>query len=132
MAVVGLGTDIVEIARINSVIARDTSPNQDAFAKRVLSPCELEQFSASRFPARFLAKRFAVKEAASKALGTGIACGVTFYDFKVTHDKNGKPLLHFSGMAKQLADKLGVTTIFLTIADEKRYAVATVLLESSR
>lgn len=129
MAIVGLGTDIVEIARMEGVISRDTTPNKDAFAKRVLIGSELAIFTASRFPARFLAKRFAVKEAASKALGTGIACGVSFHDFEVSHDPLGKPILRFLGVAKQLADKQGVTSIFLTIADEKRYAVATVLLE---
>ncbi|MBE1276897.1 holo-ACP synthase [Enterovibrio baiacu] len=125
MSVVGLGTDIVEIARFDDIIAR----NQDAFAKRVLTSAELEKYGATKFPARYLAKRFAVKEAASKALGTGIACGVTFHDFEVSNDALGKPIVTFSGVAKQMADERGVTNILLTIADEKRYAVATVLLE---
>ncbi|WP_283130031.1 holo-ACP synthase [Enterovibrio norvegicus] len=127
MSVVGLGTDIVEIARFDDIIAR----NQDAFAKRVLTNSELEKYGATKFPARYLAKRFAVKEAASKALGTGIACGVTFHDFEVSNDALGKPIVAFSGVAKQMADERGVTKILLTIADEKRYAVATVLLERS-
>ncbi|AMG30142.1 holo-ACP synthase [Grimontia hollisae] len=126
MAVVGLGTDIVEIARLEKVIAR----TGDAFARRVLTEKELVTYSSSNFPARFLAKRFAVKEAASKALGTGIACGVTFHDFEVTNDELGKPVVEFSGVARKLADERGVQNIFLTLADEKRYAVATVLLES--
>lgn len=125
MAVVGLGTDIVDVARIEAIIAR----TQDAFARRVLTDAEFEIFSHSHFPARFLAKRFAVKEAASKALGTGIACGVTFQDFDVSNDEQGKPIVHFRGVAKQFADEKGVTAILLTIADEKHYAVATVLLE---
>lgn len=126
MAVVGLGTDIVEIARLEKVIAR----TGDAFARRVLTDRELESYSGSKFPARFLAKRFAVKEAASKALGTGIACGVTLHDFDVSNDELGKPMVTFSGVARKLADERGVTNILLTIADEKHYAVATVLLES--
>ena len=125
MSLVGLGTDIVEIARIEKIIAR----TQDAFAKRVLTESEFQIYSVSHFPARFLAKRFASKEAASKALGTGIACGVTFHDFEVTNDPLGKPLLLFSGVAQKLAEKEGVTGIFLTLSDEKHYAVATVLLE---
>ncbi|CZF83714.1 Holo-[acyl-carrier-protein] synthase [Grimontia celer] len=127
MAVVGLGTDIVEIERLEKIIAR----TGDAFAKRVLTENELETYSGSNFPARFLAKRFAVKEAASKALGTGIACGVTFHDFEVSNDELGKPVVDFSGVARRLADERGVKNIFLTIADEKRYAVATVLLETN-
>ncbi|MEZ8144574.1 holo-ACP synthase [Enterovibrio norvegicus FF-33] len=125
MAVVGLGTDIVEIARLEKVIAR----TEDAFARRVLTDSEMEKYSSSKFPARYLAKRFAVKEAAAKALGTGIACGVTFHDFTVSNDELGKPIVSFSGVAKQLADERGVTHVLLTIADEKRYAVATVLLD---
>ncbi|PKF51658.1 holo-ACP synthase [Enterovibrio nigricans] len=126
MAVVGLGTDIAEIGRFDTIIARKTG---DAFAQRVLTPSELEKYASTKQKARYLAKRFAAKEAASKALGTGIACGVTFHDFDVTNDEHGKPLLALSGVAKQLADARGVTNILLTIADEKRYAVATVLLE---
>lgn len=125
MAVVGLGTDIVEIARLEKTLAR----SGDALARRVLTPAELESYSNSNFPARFLAKRFAVKEAAAKALGTGIACGVTFHDFEVTNDTLGKPLVAFSGTARAIADKNSVTNILLTIADEKHYAVATVILE---
>ncbi|CZF78753.1 holo-ACP synthase [Grimontia marina] len=127
MAVVGLGTDIAEIERLEKIIER----TGDAFAKRVLTENELETYANSNFPARFLAKRFAVKEAASKALGTGIACGVTFHDFEVTNDELGKPVVDFSGVARKLADERGVKNIFLTIADEKRYAVATVLLETN-
>ncbi|WP_325891696.1 holo-ACP synthase [Grimontia sp. NTOU-MAR1] len=127
MAVVGLGTDIVEIERLEKIIVR----TGDAFARRVLTENELETYSSSNFQARFLAKRFAVKEAASKALGTGIACGITFHDFEVTNDELGKPLVGFSGVARKLADERGVKHIFLTIADEKHYAVATVLLETN-
>ncbi|WP_407331344.1 holo-ACP synthase [Enterovibrio sp. 27052020O] len=125
MAVVGLGTDIVEIERLEKVIAR----SGDAFARRVLTDSEMKQYSSTKFPARYLAKRFAVKEAAAKALGTGIACGVTFHDFDVSNDDLGKPVVTFSGVAKQIADERGVMQILLTIADEKRYAVATVLLD---
>ncbi|WP_028022984.1 holo-ACP synthase [Enterovibrio calviensis] len=125
MAVVGLGTDIVEIERLEKVVAR----SGDAFARRVLTDSEMEKYNSTKFQARYLAKRFAVKEAAAKALGTGIACGVTFHDFDVSNDDLGKPIVTFSGVAKQRADERGVTNILLTIADEKRYAVATVLLE---
>ncbi|MDR9829507.1 holo-ACP synthase [Vibrio sp. FNV 38] len=125
MAVVGLGTDIVEIERVETSVARS-----DALAQRVLTPFELEFFTTSKQPARFLAKRFAVKEAAAKALGVGIARGISFQDFTVSNDELGKPELSLGGVAAQFADSLGAHSIFVTIADEKRYAVATVILES--
>lgn len=129
MAIVGLGTDIVEIARIERIIARTLPSLEDVFAMRILNDCEREKLQETKCPARYLAKRFAVKEAAAKALGTGIACGVTFHDFTVSNDALGKPILSLSGQAKIRADALGVKHIFLTLSDEKHYAIATVLFE---
>ncbi|WP_318523382.1 holo-ACP synthase [Photobacterium leiognathi] len=126
MAILGLGTDIAEIERVEKVLAR----SGEAFAHKILSAPELERYQELKLKGRFLAKRFAVKEAASKALGTGIACGVSFQDFTVTNDKRGKPLLTLSGKAQELAQMMGVNHVHLTIADERRYAVATVILES--
>lgn len=128
MAILGLGTDIVEIERIEKVLSRTGT----AFAERVLSASELEYFYQLKpsTQIRFIAKRFAVKEAASKALGTGIACGVSFQDFTVTNDIHGKPILQFSGVAKQLMTTMNGKSIHVTIADERRYAVATVILEN--
>ncbi|MGI3026754.1 holo-ACP synthase, partial [Vibrio cholerae] len=79
---------------------------------------------------RYLAKRFAAKEAASKALGTGIAHGVSFQDFAISNDDNGKPLLSLSGKAAELAQRSQVASVHLTISDERHYAVATVILEA--
>ena len=125
MAIVGLGTDIVEIARIESALSRT-----DAFAKRILSVEEWTDFETTKFPERYLAKRFAVKEAAAKALGTGISQGVSFEDFTVAHDALGKPILILSGKAQAIAAQMGVKNVCLTIADERHYAVATVIFES--
>ncbi|PSW18620.1 holo-ACP synthase [Photobacterium sanctipauli] len=126
MAILGLGTDIADIERVEKAYVR----SGEAFAERILSPSELATFQILKQKSRFLAKRFAVKEAGSKALGTGIACGVTLHDFTVTNDELGKPLLTLSGKAAELAQAMGVNHVHLTIADEKRYAVATVILES--
>lgn len=126
MAILGLGTDIADIERVEKVYAR----SGDAFAERVLSSSELAVFHSLKLKGRYLAKRFAVKEAASKALGTGIACGVTFHDFSVSNDELGKPILKLSGKASELAQAMGANHVHLTIADEKKYAVATVILES--
>lgn len=126
MAIVGLGTDIVEIERIEKALSR----SGDAFAERILNSHEYEKYQTLKQKGRFLAKRFAAKEAASKALGTGIAHGVTFHDFTISNDDNGKPILALSGKAFELAQVSQVSHIHLTISDERRYAVATVILES--
>lgn len=125
--VIGLGTDICEIDRIERVLER----TGEAFAARILTPNELEIFTQSKQPARYLAKRFAVKEAASKALGTGIAKGVSFQDFAIMHDELGKPVLVVSGGAQQLSLTKGIAQYHVSISDEKHYAVATVIAESS-
>ncbi|KDM92624.1 holo-ACP synthase [Photobacterium galatheae] len=126
MAIVGLGTDIAEIARVEQVLERVG----EAFACRVLTPQELTIFSQHKQAGRYLAKRFAAKEAAAKALGTGIAGGVSFQDFTVTNNARGKPELTLSGKAAELAAQMAVRHVHLTIADEKHYAVATVILET--
>ncbi|MBD1555347.1 holo-ACP synthase [Vibrio sp. S9_S30] len=125
MPIVGLGTDIAEIDRFD----RSLSKLGEAFAKRILTECELVKFHATNQPARFLAKRFAAKEAASKALGTGIAKGVTFHDFTVSNDANGKPVLSLHNQALAYATSAGVMHIHLSISDERHYAVATVIFE---
>jgi len=126
MAVVGLGTDIAEIERVEKALNR----SGDAFAKRILSESEFLAFQQLKQKGRYLAKRFAAKEAASKALGTGIAMGVTFHDFVITNDEHGKPILTLYNKAAQLAAQMNVASTHLTISDERHYAVATVLFES--
>ncbi|MGL4191195.1 MAG: holo-ACP synthase [Vibrio sp.] len=123
--IVGLGTDITEIERVEKALAR----SGENFARRILTDAEFEQFQSLQRQGRFLAKRFAAKEAASKALGTGIAQGVTFHDFTISNDALGKPLLSLSGKAAQLAALLEVRSIHLSLSDERRYAMATVIFE---
>ncbi|WP_058913203.1 holo-ACP synthase [Entomohabitans teleogrylli] len=126
MAILGLGTDIVEIARIEEVIGR----SGDRLARRILTSAEWQRYQAHQQPVRFLAKRFAVKEAAAKAFGTGIRNGLAFNQFEVFNDALGKPQLRLSGAASALAGQLGVTSIHVSLADERRYACATVIIES--
>ncbi|WP_339387319.1 holo-ACP synthase [Vibrio caribbeanicus] len=126
MAIVGLGTDISEIERFEKASSR----NGDAFAQRILTQNEFFKYQALKQKARFLAKRFAAKEAAAKALGTGIACGVSFHDFEITNNELGKPELHLSNQAAVIANTINVRSVHLSISDERHYAVATVILEN--
>ncbi|WNN47639.1 holo-ACP synthase [Siccibacter colletis] len=126
MAILGLGTDIVEIARIEAVISR----SGDRLAQRVLSEYEWTQYQAHQQPVRFLAKRFAVKEAAAKAFGTGIRNGLAFNQFEVFNDALGKPRLRLRDEAERLAEQMGVKSVHVTLADERHYACATVIIES--
>ncbi|OQP30236.1 MULTISPECIES: holo-ACP synthase [Pantoea] len=126
MAILGLGTDIVEIERIAGVIER----SGDRLARRVLSEAEWQQYQRHQQPVRFLAKRFAVKEAAAKAFGTGIRGGLAFNQFEVYNDELGKPGLRFFHHACEVAEKLGVRQVHVTLADERHYACATVIIEN--
>ncbi len=123
--IVGTGIDIVEVARIESVYQK----RGERFVSHVLHQHELDEFNASQYKARFLAKRFAVKEAATKALGTGQAKQVLLRHFYITHDENGRPALHASDQALALCEQLGVTGMHVSIADETGFAVASVVLE---
>ncbi|CUS49128.1 MAG: holo-[acyl-carrier protein] synthase AcpS [Idiomarinaceae bacterium HL-53] len=125
MSTVGIGTDIVSVTRIKAAYAR-----QPAFAKRILTATELSEMGEIREPERFLAKRFAAKEACLKALGTGLAKGITWQDMTVTHSPHGQPLIKLSGQAAQRAEDIGVRAMHVSISDEADYAVAFVVAES--
>jgi holo-[acyl-carrier protein] synthase len=121
----GVGTDIVEIERI----AKLYSKYGVNFANRILNPQEKKQLAKTRFPVKFLAKRFAAKEAWTKALGTGFSNGITFLDMHIEHDDKGKPLLHAAGAVKQLMQEYKIVSSHVSISDERLYATATVILE---
>ncbi len=125
MAIAGMGTDIVEIARIANALERSAR-----LAKRVLTDAELALFDAHGEPARYLAKRFAAKEAAVKALGTGIGNGISWQHIEVSNNELGAPVLQFFGEFAVMCQARGITGAHLSIADEQHYAVATVILES--
>ena len=125
MPIVGLGTDIVEIARIEKQLGKSSR-----LAERILRPVEFDVFKAHNFPAQYVAKRFAAKEAAVKALGTGIAYGVGFQDVEVISLPSGQPGLSFSGKFAEICESRQIKNSFISISDEQHYAVATVILES--
>ncbi|MBX2825472.1 MAG: holo-ACP synthase [Gammaproteobacteria bacterium] len=124
--IAGLGVDLVTISRIENVHNRFG----ERFARRILGQDELSQYLQAPQPARFLAKRFAVKEAAVKALGTGERTGVLLKDFTVTHDPLGKPLLQVAGKAAELCAERKILHRHVSLSDEGDQVVAFVILET--
>jgi holo-[acyl-carrier protein] synthase len=124
----GVGTDVVEIERIQKALERFG----DKFAKRVLCEPELRRFRAHRLPASYLAKRFAAKEAFTKALGTGIRAPANWHGVWVVNLSSGKPVLEFSAPLAKLLKEKGVTQAHLSLSDEKGVAFATVILECEK
>ncbi len=121
----GIGTDIVEVARIEASIEQFG----DDFAKRILADSELESYQESHIKARFLAKRFAAKEAFSKALGTGLRAPATFQNIAVSHDELGKPMLMLAAELQAFLQAKNITKTHISISDEKNLAAAFVVLE---
>lgn len=122
MELLGSGIDIVELQRIRDICERRGS----RFAAKLLHPKEMQEMEEAGNQISFIAKRFAVKEAAAKALGIGIGKELGFKDMFVEHDSLGKPILVFTGSCVErlgLQDKHNL----LTIADERSYAVAHVI-----
>ena len=124
MSVVGIGTDIVDIRRI----AKMSDNAQQRLAKRILTVNEYTHYITLKQPERFLAKRWAGKEAAAKALGTGIAAGVSFQHFDIVSLTTGQPTLELSSKALALAEDLGANTWHISLSDEVKYATAFVVL----
>ncbi|UDG81262.1 Holo-[acyl-carrier-protein] synthase [Candidatus Profftia lariciata] len=125
MVVLGLGIDIIEISRIEAVLLR----KGDNLAKRVLSVTEWKRYCTHRQKIRYLAKRFAVKEAAAKAFGVGMSNGLTYSQFEVYNNKFGKPLLILHDHAADFAKEVGIISIHVSLSDERFYACATVICE---
>ena len=122
----GIGTDIVNIDRIQKIILK----NREGFIKRVLTEHEQALFSNKADSAAFCAKRFAAKEAFSKALGTGIGRVVSFQDLTVRNNDNGKPHFIPSEKLRLYLLEEGVKQAHLSISDESQYALAFVVLEA--
>ena len=121
----GIGTDIVRVGRME----QDLQRFGERFAERILTADEFEEFRLNAKPAHFLARRFAAKEAAAKAMGTGFANGLSWRHIGVGHDAAGKPILEFSGEAENFMQRHGITIAHISLADEEDHAVAFVTLE---
>jgi len=124
--IVGTGIDIVETARIQQALERHGA----RFCRRLYSPGEISYCEKFKNKAERYAARFAAKEAAFKALGTGWREGVRWLDVEVVHQPSGKPELVLSGRAGEVARDLGVTRTALSISHADHYVVAQVSFES--
>ena len=121
----GVGTDLIEIPRIEQALARWG----ERFALRILCEPELKRFRVHRQPANYVAKRFAAKEAFTKALGTGIHAPANWHGVWVVNLRSGKPQLEFSAALMVLLEERGIRRAHVSLSDEKALAMATVVLE---
>ncbi|MGO8719155.1 MAG: holo-ACP synthase [Acidobacteriaceae bacterium] len=124
--IVGSGVDVIEIARIEEVLAR----YGDRFCQRIYLPGEILYCRGKRNGAESFAARFAAKEAAAKALGTGIHAGVGWRDIEVVRAPGGRPSLLFHGRAAAIARELGVRNSVISLTHTRTQALAQVLLEN--
>ena len=123
--IVGVGFDLVDVARVGRSVDRFG----DRFLRRIYHARELEQTRGDRV--QYLAARFAVKEAAFKALGTGRAAGVRWIDVEVTNLPSGQPVLRLHGHAAARAEGMGVDRSHVSITHTAGFAAAVVVLEST-
>lgn len=119
----GIGVDLVEVSRVSGVIDR----HGERFLRRIYTPMELEKVHGTR--AQYLAARFAAKEAAFKALGTGWGAGVRWVDVEVDNLPSGQPILNLHGRARERAEALGADRYHISISHTAEYALAQVILE---
>ena len=122
----GIGTDIVSIERIQNILNK----NRDGFINRVLTEHEKALFANKADSAAFCAKRYAAKEAFSKALGTGIGRIVSFQDLTVRSNEHGKPYFMPSEKLRLYLQEKGIKHGHLSISDESQNALAFVVLET--
>jgi holo-[acyl-carrier protein] synthase len=121
----GIGVDLVSIPRIAEIWDK----HGERFAQRILTDVELPAFNSSHAPARLLAKRFAAKEAFSKALGTGIRPPMGFHTVSIQHNNLGQPQLLVHGDLVSYLEEKGITDMHLSLSDEVEAVVAFVVLE---
>ena len=125
MSVIGIGVDVIECSRIKRSIERFG----DRFLHRVFTEGEIEYSMSMKFPERHLAARFAGKEAAAKAFGTGIGKATGWRNIDIRKKESGEPFLAFLGPTETFAAERGVTSALITLSHTENYAVACVVLE---
>lgn len=121
----GIGNDIIDYNRVVALYHK----HPQKLATRILSAQEQTLYQVSTDKPRFIAKRFAYKEAIVKAMGVGLRMGMRFEDFSILPDNLGKPLVSYSPKAQQILTQLGISHIHVNISDEKNYIVAMAVAE---
>lgn len=124
--VLGVGTDLIETKRVQDSIDRFG----ERFLERIFTAGEIDYCNRKRNSAESFAARFAAKEAGAKALGTGISRGVSWKEFEVRRETSGRPTLHLSGRAAELAEAMGVRKIQLSLTHSRELAMAVVVAEA--
>lgn len=123
--VLGLGTDLIEIERVQASMDRFG----ERFLDRVFTEGEIAYCMRKKQSAESFAARFAAKEAGAKALGTGISRGVSWKEIEVRREIGQRPTLHFSGRAQELANAMGVRRVQLSLSHSRTLAMAVALVE---
>ncbi len=124
--VIGVGTDMIEIARIQRSLER----HGDQFLQRVFTPGEIAYCRQKKNAAESFAARFAAKEAGAKALGTGISRGVSWREFEVTRAPGQRPELLLHGRAAEIAAHLGIRRVSLSLTHSREMSLAVVIAEN--
>lgn len=124
--IVGVGTDMVEVARIDALMQRFGA----AFERKLFTPVEIALAPKTVRRAAHFAKRFAAKEACLKALGTGLAQGIRWHDIEILRAEGAAPRLVLRGAALERLDVLGGHACHVSLSDEKHYALAFVVLSA--
>ncbi len=126
MPIIGTGVDIVETARIADLLGN----HPERFLERCFTKGEQEDSKSNKRQNEHLAARFAAKEAALKALGTGWSQGIGWTDIEVVKEPSGKPYLKITGRAAEIADELGITKWHLSLSHISTHAIAMAIAES--
>ena len=123
----GIGTDIVDISRFKKLFNKNKKFKNRIFSEKEIKYCESRINKIASY-----SKRFAAKEAFSKALGLGISKGISFNEISIYNNKNGAPFIELSGKTKIIAKSLtkNKNKIYLSLSDEKKYALAMVVISS--
>ena len=121
--IVGLGTDIVEVSRIDKMIERHGT----SFINRIFTPGEIAYCQQRKFSAEPFAGRWAAKEAVMKALGTGFIQGTHFQEIEIVTEQSGRPRVELHGSTAELARQLGIGEILVTMSHCREYATATAI-----
>ena len=123
----GVGTDVVELSRIQATYERFG----DRFVERLLMDEELDLFRRSKWPVRFLAMRFAGKEATAKAMGTGFAHGIWIRDIGIVSNDWGRPLVIWSDRGRRVCDRLGIGDGHVSLTDDAGLVIAFAVVEAA-